>query len=93
MQSSVDGGPVYQIFQRRKGNFTRFINHSCNPNSQYERFTWLGLQRIVLVSRGIEAGQEITVDYGEGYWQNLDKICRCGESCCRYRNPRLSSTG
>jgi len=91
MQSSVDGGPTYQIFQRRKGNFTRFINHSCLPNSQYERFTWLGLQRIVLISRGIDAGQEITVDYGEGYWQNLDKICRCGESCCRYKNRQLAN--
>ncbi|KIV99466.1 uncharacterized protein PV09_08887 [Verruconis gallopava] len=91
MQSSVDDGPTYQIYQGRKGNFTRFINHSCLPNAQYERFTWLGLQRIVLVSKGIDAGQEITVDYGDGYWQNLDKICQCGESCCRYRNRRVST--
>jgi SET domain-containing protein len=89
MQSSVPHGPTYQIFQRRQGNFTRFINHSCAPNSQYERFTWLGLQRIVLVSRGIESGTEVTVDYGDGYWMNLDKICRCGEGCCRYKNRRV----
>ena len=86
MQSSTSTGPTYQIFQGRRGNFTRFVNHSCNPNSQYERFSWMGLQRIVLVSRGIEAGNEITVDYGERYWENLDKVCRCGEGCCRYRD-------
>ncbi|KAK4554901.1 hypothetical protein LTR86_008049 [Recurvomyces mirabilis] len=77
---------VYQIWQGRKGNFTRFVNHSCQPNSQYERFVWLGTQRIVLMSMGIEAGKEITVDYSESYWKNLDKVCLCGHEKCRYRN-------
>jgi SET domain-containing protein len=36
------------------------------------------------VSKGIEAGIEITVDYTESYWRGLDKKCLCGESCCRY---------
>ncbi|KAK5107478.1 hypothetical protein LTR62_001096 [Meristemomyces frigidus] len=60
---------VYQIWQGRRGNFTRFVNHSCQPNSQYERFVWMGIQRIVLVSMGVEAGEEITVDYSESYWK------------------------
>ncbi len=79
----------YQIWQGRQGNHTRFVNHSCNPNSQFERFTWLGTQRIVLVSKGIEAGHEITVDYSERYWTNLDKVCLCGENCCRYNRRRV----
>lgn len=29
---------TYQIFQGQMGNFTRFINHSCKPNSQFQRF-------------------------------------------------------
>jgi hypothetical protein len=61
----------FQIFQGRMGNYTRFVNHSCQPNSQYERFMWAGTQRIVLVSKGIEAGDEITVDYSDTYW----KVC------------------
>jgi hypothetical protein len=59
----------YQIWQGRQGNYTRFVNHSCQPNSQYERFMWAGTQRIVLVSKGIEAGDEITVDYSDTYWK------------------------
>jgi len=59
----------YQIWQGRQGNHTRFVNHSCQPNSQYERFVWVGTQRIVLVSKGIEAGEEITVDYSDTYWK------------------------
>jgi hypothetical protein len=53
----------YQIWQGRQGNHTRFVNHSCSPNSQFERFVWMGTQRIVLVSKGVEAGEEVTVDY------------------------------
>lgn len=74
----------YQIWQGRHGNYTRFINHSCNPNAQFQHFVWLSIQRIILVSKGIEAGSEITVDYSESYWSGLNKRCLCGESCCRY---------
>lgn len=78
----------YQVWQGRVGNYTRFANHSCKPNAQFSTFTWLDTQRIVLVSKGIEAGAEITLDYGEKYWAGLDKSCLCGESCCRYRRDR-----
>lgn len=74
----------YQIWQGRQGNYTRFVNHSCRPNAQFQHFVWLSTQRIILVSKGIEAGTEITVDYSESYWRGLDKRCLCGESCCRY---------
>ncbi|RDW70886.1 SET domain-containing protein [Aspergillus mulundensis] len=75
----------YQIFQGRMGNFTRFINHSCRPNSQFQRFYWRGKERIIVVSRGVSAGAEITVDYSEGYWRSLEKRCLCGEACCRFK--------
>ncbi|EWG35860.1 hypothetical protein FVEG_00061 [Fusarium verticillioides 7600] len=79
------GDRRYQIWQGRQGNFTRFVNHSCKPNAQFEKFTWLGTEHILLVSSGIEAGVEITVDYSGSYWRGLDKECLCGEVCCRYR--------
>ncbi|KAH8682155.1 hypothetical protein BX600DRAFT_35027 [Xylariales sp. PMI_506] len=84
MESSAAGSSNYQIWQGRQGNFTRFVNHSCKANAQYQRFTWLNTQRIVLVSKGISAGTEVTVDYSDKYWRGLDKECLCGESCCRY---------
>ncbi|WDK14588.1 SET domain-containing protein [Colletotrichum graminicola] len=88
MDSSA-GMRAYQIWQGRQGNFTRFVNHSCKSNAQFQRFVWMSTQRIVLVSKGIEAGHEITVDYSGSYWRGLDKNCLCGESCCRYRTaPR-----
>lgn len=86
MQSQAGDNEPYQIWQGRCGNFTRFMNHSCAPNCQFQTFSWLGVQRIVVVSKGIAAGQELTVDYSARYWDNLDKICLCGEPCCRYRD-------
>ncbi|KAK1916102.1 hypothetical protein P3342_003917 [Pyrenophora teres f. teres] len=82
----------YQIWQGRMGNYTRFINHSCKPNAQSSTFTWLDTQRVVLVSKGIEAGAEITLDYGDKYWAGLDKSCLCGESCCRYKRDNRRVT-
>ncbi|KAI0525610.1 hypothetical protein F5B22DRAFT_633684 [Xylaria bambusicola] len=82
------GSTNYQIWQGRQGNFTRFVNHSCNANAQYQRFTWLDTQRIILVSKGIEAGTEITVDYSDKYWRGLDKKCLCGKRNCRYSTSR-----
>ncbi|KAK4102627.1 hypothetical protein N658DRAFT_515287 [Parathielavia hyrcaniae] len=84
MESAAVSHRPYQIWQGRQGNFTRFVNHSCKPNAQYQHFVWLGIQRVVLVSKGIDAGTEITVDYSESYWRGLDKRCLCGEGCCRY---------
>lgn len=74
----------YQIFQGQKGNFTRFINHSCRPNSQFQRFYWRGIERILVVSRGVPASSEITVDYSDSYWGKLRKNCLCGEAGCRF---------
>lgn len=88
MQSQAGDNEPYQIWQGRCGNFTRFMNHSCAPNCQFQTFSWLGVQRIVVVSKGIGAGQELTVDYSARYWDNLDKICLCGEACCRYKDRR-----
>jgi hypothetical protein len=85
------GDDQYQIYQRRVGNYTRFINHSCAPNAQFTKFVWRGVERIIVVSKGIEPGMEVTVDYSPSYWTNLDKLCLCGELCCRYNRPDRQS--
>ncbi|KAJ0413310.1 SET domain protein [Aspergillus carlsbadensis] len=75
---------TYQIYQGTMGNFTRFINHSCRPNAQFQRFYWRGCERIIVVSKGVQAGSEVTVDYSDRYWRELEKRCLCGEACCRF---------
>ena len=86
MQCEGMPGVTYQIWQGRKGNFTRFINHSCLPNCQFETFVWLRIQRTIVVSKGVTAGQELTIDYSDRYWQKLDKTCLCKQAACRYRD-------
>ncbi|XKL60654.1 hypothetical protein PGB90_007711 [Kerria lacca] len=47
-----------------KGNFSRFINHSCEPNAETQKWTVQGELRIGFFSkRSISAGEEITFDY------------------------------
>ncbi|KAH8428475.1 SET domain-containing protein [Aspergillus melleus] len=93
MQGGSHKKQTYQIYQGQMGNFTRFINHSCRPNSQFQRFYWRGKERIVVVSRGVVAGSEITVDYSNQYWHQLDKRCLCGEVCCRFSGRREERFG
>lgn len=86
MQSQAGDYEPYQIWQGKCGNYTRFMNHSCVPNCEFQTFSWLGIQRIVVVSKGVAAGKELTVDYSNRYWDNLDKICLCGEAACHYKD-------
>jgi ATP-dependent RNA helicase DDX49/DBP8 len=85
MQCEGTEGLTYQIYQGKQGNFTKFINHSCVPNSQFQNFVWLGVQRTVVVSRRVSAGSEITVDYSDGWWKGLRKPCLCNAGACRFR--------
>ncbi|KAI5796600.1 hypothetical protein EDC01DRAFT_46934 [Geopyxis carbonaria] len=85
-----DGAEKYQISQASVGNWTRFVNHSCAPNAQFERFVWRGVERIVVVvveGKGVADGEELTVDYSGVYWEGLEKVCRCGAKGCRYSGP------
>ena len=64
-------------------NLARYVNHSCRPNAQ----AILRSGRIVYVAlRAIAPGEEITVDYGEEYFDILIKPhgCRC-TACVKKR--------
>lgn len=67
----------------KKGNFARFINHSCNPNCYAKVVTVESSKKIVIYSkRNIDIGEEITYDYKFPY--DDDKIkCHCGSAQCR----------
>lgn len=47
-----------------KGNISRFINHSCDPNAETQKWTVNGELRIGFFStRTIQPDEEITFDY------------------------------
>lgn len=55
---------------REKGNFTRFINHSDEPNLTSRWLIVDGVYHIILFSNQmILPGTQITYDYGESYWR------------------------
>ena len=65
---AIDGSP--------RSNKARYINHSCRPNAE----AFIAGKRVWVWSKQtIEAGEEITLDYGEAYFNDYirPKGCRC----------------
>lgn len=60
----IDAGPM--------GNLSRFMNHSCDPNCETQKWTVNGEVRVGLfASREIKADEELTFDY------QLDCLGKC----------------
>lgn len=59
-------------------NFSRCINHSCDPNAK-------GFDGRDYALRDIGVGEEITVDYIEEQVPDLNIKCNCGSPRCRKR--------
>ncbi|UKK02953.2 hypothetical protein MACK_003054 [Theileria orientalis] len=69
----------------RKGNMSRFINHSCDPNCLCRIITCEnGLKHIVVFAKSnLEPGDEITYDYQFGVESETRKLmCLCGAPNC-----------
>ncbi|BBN20370.1 protein MpASHH3 [Marchantia polymorpha subsp. ruderalis] len=68
-----------------KGNFGRFINHSCEPNCKTEKWMVNGEVCIGLFAiRDIAEGEEVTFDYNYVRVRGASaKKCECGSSQCR----------
>ncbi|HZT61430.1 MAG TPA: SET domain-containing protein [Pyrinomonadaceae bacterium] len=69
---SIDGSP--------RSNTARYINHSCRPNCEayvYGRRIW------IYSKRDIKAGEQLTYNYGQDYFDQYikPKGCKCEE--CR----------
>ncbi len=60
-----------------RSNTARYINHSCEPNA--EGLT-TGKRVWIWLLRDVQAGEEITLDYGEEYMDTHIKRCKCA-SC------------
>ncbi|RZC36943.1 histone-lysine N-methyltransferase SETD2 [Asbolus verrucosus] len=67
-----------------KGNISRFINHSCDPNAETQKWTVNGELRIGFFStRTILAGEEITFDYRFQRYGKEAQKCYCEAPTCR----------
>lgn len=67
-----------------KGNDSRYINHSCDPNCELQRWVVNGLMRIgIFAIRDIQAGEPFSYDYQ--FDTNEDDVfkCFCGSKNCR----------
>ncbi len=70
---TIDGSP--------RSNLARYINHSCDPNCEAVHYT--GEDRIFIEAiRDIKAGEELTYDYGEGYFEDYIKPNGCKCAAC-----------
>ena len=74
---TIDGSP--------RSNVARYINHSCRPNADpmiRDRRIW------IKATRNIEAGDEITYDYGKDHWNAYIKPKGCLCAKCREKRAR-----
>lgn len=64
----LDGSPRW--------NTTRYINHACRPNCEANT---VGNRIIISTIKKVQAGEELTYDYGKEYFDGYIKPigCRC----------------
>ncbi|WRT70012.1 uncharacterized protein IL334_007005 [Kwoniella shivajii] len=67
----------------KKGGIGRFANHSCNPNSEVQK--WVVGRRLrmgIFTKRDVIKGEEITFNYNVDRYGHDAQICYCGEPNC-----------
>ncbi|KAH8264092.1 hypothetical protein KR038_002625, partial [Drosophila bunnanda] len=72
----IDAGP--------KGNLARFMNHSCDPNCETQKWTVNSIHRVGLFAiKDIPANTELTFNYlWDDLMNNRKKSCFCGATRC-----------
>ena len=79
---NIGNGEV--IDAARKGNQARFINHSCDPNCETQKWLVRGELAIGLFALSdIRAGEELTFDYNFERYGDKPMRCYCGARTCR----------
>ncbi|BAU02488.1 hypothetical protein VIGAN_11203000 [Vigna angularis var. angularis] len=80
-----------------KGNKSRYINHSCCPNTEMQKWIIDGETRIgIFATRDIQKGEHLTYDY-QFVQFGADQDCHCGAATCRRKlgvrptKPKMSS--
>jgi hypothetical protein len=63
-------GTEFEVNALREGNELRFANHSSKPNMAVDHTLIDGLfVTFFRVTRPVNAGEQLTVDYGHEYWE------------------------
>ncbi|XP_058061813.1 histone-lysine N-methyltransferase ash1 [Anopheles bellator] len=80
---NLDGGLV--IDGHRMGSDCRFVNHSCAPNCEMQKWSVNGLFRMALfAARDIHPYEELCYDYNFSLFNPSEgQPCRCGSEHCR----------
>ncbi|XP_053204538.1 serine-rich adhesin for platelets-like [Panonychus citri] len=80
---NLDAGLVIDGY--RLANEGRYVNHSCEPNCEMQKWSVGGYYRVGLFAlRNIEPGEELTYDYNfDCFNRETQQVCRCGSSKCR----------
>ncbi|KAF3556908.1 hypothetical protein F2Q69_00014593 [Brassica cretica] len=66
-----------------KGNKSRYFNHSCNPNTEMQKWIIDGETRVgIFAIRYITKGEHLTYDY-QFVQLGADQDCYCGAVGCR----------
>ncbi|XP_034455973.1 histone-lysine N-methyltransferase ASH1L isoform X1 [Hippoglossus hippoglossus] len=80
---NLDSGMVIDSY--RMGNEARFINHSCDPNCEMQKWSVNGVYRIGLFAlKEISSGTELTYDYNfHSFNTEEQQVCNCGSETCR----------
>jgi hypothetical protein len=83
--TNAGGQSNCEIDGSRTGSPFRFSNHSCNPNAAMfvGRVGMMRRLKYLMCLRTIKAGEEITADYGKGWFKK--EPCWCESEYCR--NP------
>ncbi len=67
------------------GNPAKYVNHSCIPNSYYQS---TGRRVLIISTKKIKKGEEITVNYGKVYFNSfLKNLCGCPK-CAKKRTKK-----
>lgn len=70
--SMWEGRKNFCVDAEQKGNFTRFINHSFEPNLGVQSIYWRGIPRMIFIAlREIREGGQLTFDYGPLFWKEF----------------------
>ncbi len=87
------GGPnkgwIAQIQADESGNWTRYMSHSCEYASIFIP-TVIGKRQTMMIEsiKDVAMFEELTVDYGHGYWAIRAFGCLCGSTECRYATQK-----
>lgn len=74
-ETIIDAGP--------KGNLARFMNHSCSPNCETQKWLVGGVTRVGLFAiQDIPKGTELTFNYNLCCRGNEKTVCNCGAKNC-----------